>query len=108
MMKIYKTNEENQTKKIKEIEKNSWIHLENPTTNEIQKISEYTNIDSKLFEKLLDKEEVARIETEGEVTLLVMNYPYIKETGTKNKYRTLPLGILITEDINLIALVNFR
>ncbi len=98
MIKIYKTNAENQTKKIKEIEKNSWIHLENPTTSEIQRISEYTNIDNKLFKKLLDKEEVARIETEGEVTLLVINYPYIKETGTKNKYRTLPLGILITEN----------
>ena len=38
MLRIYKTNEEEQIEKIKEIEKDCWIDLVSPTKEEIERV----------------------------------------------------------------------
>lgn len=103
MIKYYKTDSKNQTIEIKKIEQNCWIDLKNPTIEEMQMISKETKIELDMFTTIIDDEEVSRIEEHGNVKLIVVNYPYITATDTRNKYNTLPLGI-ITNDNYLITI----
>lgn len=98
MKSIYKTNKENRLEKVKTITKNSWIHLVKPSMEELEEVANKTKIDIELLTKVLDDEEVARIEIDGSTTMIVVNYPYLKEKGKKNKYRTMPIGILSNQN----------
>ncbi len=99
MIKIYET--DNKTLELKEIndfKKNSWIDMENPTYDEISVVSEKTEIDKELLTKLLDEEELPRIEVDGNSTLIVIDTPYITDSNYKHKYNTKPLGIIINNN----------
>lgn len=98
MIKIYKTNENEQLTAIKNYEINSWIDLINPTIEEIEEVALKTNIPKGLMEKLLDAEELPRIENEGEATLIVIDVPLIEDRRYKSKYATLPLGIITNNE----------
>ena len=94
MIKIFKTNNDCELIKIDKIEENTWINLTNPTEDEIKKVVDETKVPSELLIKLLDTEETARIEKEDDATLIVIDVPYIEDKKSKNKYTTLPLGII--------------
>ena len=99
MIKIYET--DNKTLELKEIndfKKNSWIDMENPSYDEISIVSEKTEIDKELLTKLLDEEELPRIEVDGNSTLIVIDTPYITDSNYKHKYNTKPLGIIINNN----------
>lgn len=99
MIKIYET--DNKTLELKEIndfKKNSWIDMENPSYDEISVVSEKTEIDIELLTKLLDEEELPRIEVDGNSTLIVIDTPYITDSNYKHKYNTKPLGIIINNN----------
>lgn len=97
MMRIYKTELETGTlNELKEMEEDCWIHLVHPTLDEVKQVCTKTGVDERLISKVLDEEELSRIEVEGESTLIVLNIPYLVDHAHKNKYRTLPLGIIHT------------
>lgn len=96
MMKIYKTNEQNILVETSNIEEHSWINLVNPTASEIANVTEVTGIDHELIIKILDDEEMPRIETSGNATLIVIDNPYFEDKRHKNKYSTHPFGIIIS------------
>lgn len=97
MMRIYKTElETNTLNELKEMEEDCWIHLVHPTLDEVKQVCTKTGADERLISKVLDEEELSRIEVEGESTLIVLNIPYLVDHAHKNKYRTLPLGIIHT------------
>lgn len=97
MMRIYKTELETGTLNVlKEMEEDCWIHLVHPTLDEVKQVCTKTGADERLISKVLDEEELSRIEVEGESTLIVLNIPYLVDHAHKNKYRTLPLGIIHT------------
>ncbi len=98
MLKIYKTNGNGEIEKIKKIEPNSWINLSNPSIDEIKEITGKTNIPETLILKVLDYEELPRIETEDKATLIVVDVPYIEDKKSKNKYSTIPVGIITKEN----------
>ena len=75
-----------------------WIDLVNPTESELDKVSLKTNISKSLILKVLDYEELPRIEFEDNATLIVVDIPYIEDKKVKNKYSTIPLGIIINEN----------
>ena len=105
MLKIYKTtNFENKIKKIKRMSADSWINLVNPTREEINRVSEKTNINSDLITKMLDADELPRIETDSNATLIVIDTPLISE---EREYITHPLGIIITKS-NYIITISTR
>lgn len=96
-MRIYKTElETNTLNELKEMEEDCWIHLVHPTLDEVKQVCAKTGADERLISKVLDEEELSRIEVEGESTLIVLNIPYLVDHAHKNKYRTLPLGIIHT------------
>ena len=102
MIKIYKTtNIENKIKKIKRMSTDSWIDLENPTREEINRVSERTNIDKDLINKMLDADELPRIEVDKNATLIVLDIPVISE---EREYITHPLGIIITKSNYIITI----
>jgi len=94
MIKIYKNNLNGTIINTSEYENNTWINLVNPTLEEIEEIENKTNIPKNLLEKMLDIEELPRIETEEDSTLVVVDVPYVRDHKIKNKYTTLPLGII--------------
>lgn len=105
MIKIYKTNIQTENlSTLKEIEPNCWIDLTNPTTEEIDKIVKNTQIDKDLILKMLDEEELPRIEVSGNATLVVIDTPFLSDSNHKNKYKTYPLGIIITENDYIITI----
>lgn len=94
MLKIYKTNVNGEMEKLKKIETNSWINLSNPSIDEIEEVTKKTNIPESLILKVLDYEELPRIENENKATLIVVDVPYIEDKKSKNKYSTIPVGII--------------
>lgn len=98
MIKIYKNSPNGTIINTNEYEANTWINLVNPTLEEIEQIEIKTNIPKNLLEKMLDTEELPRIEAEEDSTLVVVDVPYIRDHKIKNKYSTLPLGIILNKN----------
>ena len=104
MLKIYKTNQvEKKIKKVKKMTTDCWIDLIEPTTDEIDKVVARTKIDKNLIMKLLDTDELPRVEKEGNATLIVIDIPYVI-SDANYKHTTYPLGIIITENNYVITL----
>ena len=107
MLKIYKTSAvEKKTKKVKKMTTDCWIDLIVPTTDEIDKVVNRTGVDKDLIMKLLDTEELPRVEQEDNATLIVIDIPHLEEKG-EHKYKTYPLGIIITNN-NYIITVSVK
>ena len=104
MIKIFK-NELNSevVKKINTIEDNCWINLVRPTADEIKLVVDTLGIDEDLITKVLDEEELPRIEKTDNATLIVVDGPFMEDAHVKNKYTTYPLGIIICNDLHVIT-----
>jgi len=91
---------EKKIKKIKRMSQDSWIDLTNPTREEIDRVVERTNINQELINKMLDADELPRIEVDDKATLIVIDTPLITE---EKEYITHPLGIIITKSNYVIT-----
>ena len=98
MINFYKTDENKSFKELKILEKKCWIDIINPSFEELEDISKQTNTDLDLLTKLLDDEELPRIEIGDNASLIVIDTPYTTDTRYKHKYNTDPLGIIINND----------
>ena len=107
MLKIYKTSAvEKKLKKVKKLTPDCWIDLIVPTQDEIDKVVNKTGVEKELIMKLLDTEELPRVEQEDNATLIVIDIPYLERQG-EHKYKTYPLGIIITNN-NYIITVSVK
>lgn len=98
MLNIFKNNGV-KLDRIKTIEKDSWIHLENPTKDEMTLVFKETGCHYDFLSAPLDLEEMPRIEREGEQYLVVINV--VNENFDKELslyYDTIPLGIVVLDD----------
>lgn len=101
MLNIYKTINDTKTiKKVDEIVEDSWIDLTNPTEKEINKVVDKTKVDKDLILKMMDEDELPRIEQSGNGTLIVIDTPCIED----KLYTTNPLGIIITDSNYVITI----
>jgi magnesium transporter len=101
MLKIYKTTTyEKKIKQSKRITQDCWIDLVNPSREEINRVIEKTEIERDLITKMLDADELPRIEVDKNATLIVIDTPIISE---KREYITYPLGIIITNNNYIIT-----
>lgn len=104
MLKIYKTSTvEKKTKKVKKITADCWLELSTPTSDEIEKVIAKTAVDKDLIMKMLDDEELPRVEQSGNATLVVIDTPYLGGENKSHKYTTYPLGIIITNNNYVIT-----
>ena len=105
MLKIYKTSSvEKKLKKVKKVTADCWLDLIMPTQDEIDKVVTKTGVDKDLIMKMLDDEELPRVEQSGNGTLVVIDTPYLKEGEKDHKYKTYPLGIIITNNNYFITI----
>ena len=105
MIRIYKTDNDN-LNEIEEIVPNCWIDLVNPTEAEIDRVVLYTKIDRDLITKMLDENELPRIETSGDSTLVVIDAPVVTEDD-EDEYATYPLGVIMSER-NFVVTVSTK
>lgn len=85
----------------KKIIQKSWIHLTNPTDDEVSQVASITNIPEEMIRTTLDKEETAHIDIEDESKLVVVDMPVLEVDSDYpdiHKYFTTPFGIIFNSD----------
>ena len=99
LMVKYFRSEDGKIRERTEPEAGGWIALTNPTAAEILEVSARYEIDIDDLKAPLDEEERSRIETEDHYTLILVDIPIIEERNEKDWYGTIPMGIIMREDI---------
>ncbi|MCD8330505.1 MAG: magnesium transporter CorA family protein, partial [Lachnospiraceae bacterium] len=98
MLNIYRT--ENQIlHELEEFEDGIWIKLTAPTEEESQRVARAFNIEFDDILAALDEEESSRIDLEDGYTLILVDIPTPEIRHDKTAYTTIPLGILLTQDV---------
>lgn len=87
---------------LEEIEDGAWINLVDPTPDELDFIEDELSVDRDFLRAALDEEESARLDTENDQVLILVDTPYVEKTDEHIIYETLPLGIILT-DKNIIT-----
>ncbi len=104
MLKIYKTvDEKGLFREVNKIEKGVWISLTNPTTQEINNLVNSIGAREEFIRYSLDTEERARIDSEDDQTLILIDIP-ISESNAD--YSTIPLGIIVIGDDYFITVCS--
>ncbi len=95
--KVLKT-QKFQDAELEFVEEGSWIHISNPTKDNILKISNLTKISAEFLLCALDEEEAARTDKEDGDSLIVLDTPYVEkhEEGVPY-YSTIPFVIVFND-----------
>ncbi len=98
MTKYYHT-EEGVTSIVDGPVKDCWVCMTNPTDEEIDYIADYYGIeDVDDLRAALDVEESSRIDVEDNYVLILVDVPTTEVRNDKNRYVTIPLGIIMLKD----------
>ena len=84
-----------------QIKRKSWIHLTQPTSEEISKVSKITNIPANVINSTLDAEETAHIDIDDDFTLVVVDTPVMEvedQYPDIHKFSASPFGIIFNND----------
>lgn len=76
-----------------------WVNMVNPTISEGEEIAKKLDIDLQDLLAALDEEESSRVELEDGYTLILVDIPATEIRHDKEVYNTIPLGIILTQDI---------
>lgn len=76
-----------------------WVNMINPTITEGEEIAKKLDIDLQDLLAALDEEESSRVELEDGYTLILVDIPATEIRHDKEAYTTIPLGIILTQDI---------
>ena len=98
MKRIYLT-VDNHLTEINTLEKGCWVHLHNPTREEIDGLNARFHLDPTYLQAALDEEESARIERDGDQTLIIVDIPHIDSEENGVAYTTIPMGIVMVDDV---------
>ncbi|MBF0806644.1 MULTISPECIES: magnesium transporter CorA family protein [unclassified Streptococcus] len=88
-----------QFKEIDHMESGSWINLINPTQSESIEVANEFDIDITDLRAPLDLEEMSRVTIEDNYTLIIVDVPITEERNNKIYYVTIPLGIILTDEV---------
>ena len=107
MLKIYKTIGTSISEMTSIDDQNLWIDLVDPTEIELQQICDRFQLDIDLLKAPLDYEERPRIEAYDGQVLILISMPNLSSEESSILYNTIPLGIVITEEVIItVALKN--
>jgi magnesium transporter len=98
MIEIFKTLEDG-IHEMKEVTEGCWIALTNPSATELLDIAEICKIDIADLRAPLDEEERSRIVVEEDYTLILVDIPTVEEHTDRDRYVTIPLGIIVTKEV---------
>ena len=102
MIRIFSSAENNVFKEIDRIEPGAWVHLLDPTEEELVFVRDTLHIEDEFIRAALDEEETVRIDAEEDQTLVLVDIPIVSAERSSFMYTTLPMGIIITAD-NIIT-----
>lgn len=100
-------------KQIDKPVKGCWINMIHPTEKECLEIEKKYKIDPDDLRAALDEEEASRISKEDNYDILLVDIPTVEEKDGKNRFVTMPLGIIIAKDalitvcLENTAILNF-
>ena len=89
---------------------NSWIHVQNPTAENLERIAKVTGLSYDYLSSALDEEETAHVESDDDddITYVVLDTPYLKDEES-GVYATAPFFIVFnTNYFVTIANHNFE
>lgn len=98
MLRIFKTVDDDRLEELDHFEEGIWVHLTNPTDDEIKRVCDGLNLDIDYVKAPLDEEEKARIESNNGNTLIIVDIPIVETDSNPYVYITIPLGIIVAED----------
>lgn len=98
MINYYRT-DEGVIQKLKDYDKGAWVQLTNPSPEECVEIADRFQMDVADVRAALDDEESSRISLEEGYTLILVDIPTAEIRNNRNSYQTIPLGILLREDV---------
>jgi magnesium transporter len=78
-----------------------WVHLVDPTPEEITDVSTRFGIKPTLISASLDFDKNSRIEVGEDQLLILINIPYREDKGPFVTYNTMPFGMIFTEQLLL-------
>lgn len=84
---------------ISTVEKDCWINLTNPSTQEIEFLSQKLLIPSDFLIDPLDVDESARTEQHKNCLLIVLRAPLELDWDGEQPYSTIPIGIILKRDL---------
>ena len=105
MIQIYqKLEQHKKLNTLEKIESGCWVHLTNPTEEEISLVADQLKIDSSLLVSILDDEEQPRLDEDDECQLVIIDVPkhYIRHEASQVK--TNPLGILLVRNQYILTI----
>ena len=98
MINIYRT-DNRIISEIDQFDTGAWVKLTTPSLEECAEISDRFHMDIADVRAALDDEESSRINLEDEYTLILVDIPSAEMRNNRHSYTTIPLGILIAEDV---------
>lgn len=98
MIRYYKTNN-TQLDELEQVERDCWVNVTNPSSAEIDYLSQKLLIAPELLSDPLDADESPRVEQQKNCLLIVCRVPLEMSADEDLPYKTVPLGIILKRDI---------
>lgn len=96
MKTIYKTAEETgRMEEVAEYCDGNWVCLISPTAEEVKDVSRHFEIELQDMISALDEDERARVDTDEDYTLIIIDVPYREEEDGRDGYGTVPMAIIL-------------
>lgn len=98
LMQIYRQSDHVITK-IDRVGKDCWINIVNPDKDAMPLLAQHFGVPLDFITASLDIDETARIEIEGNATLIIIKVPYFDGQNLDTPYYTLPIGIILINNM---------
>lgn len=92
---FYKSLRSEKVEQTKGFRKGVWVHVEDPTRDELQELADTFKVDADLLHDATDEDEMPRLEHNGEFVYVYVRAPHVRKLGT---FDTVPLLFIFAED----------
>ena len=86
---------------------NCWVQVTCPTQEDADFLQKEMGIPDYFLDDIADTEERARYDYDDGWILIILRIPYVKEVKSRTPYTTIPLGIILKDDV-CITVCNFE
>lgn len=100
-------NTQNGLRAIEEWTPNCWVQVTCPNEEDTQYLQQTLGIPDYFLDDIADTDERPRYDRDEGWTLIILRIPYVKEVRSRTPYTTIPLGILLKDNV-CITVCNFE
>ena len=84
-----------------------WVQVTCPTEEDIEFLEQTLGIPDYFLDDIADTDERPRYDHDEGWALIILRIPYVKELRSRTRYTTIPLGIIMKDDV-CITVCNFE